>query len=57
VTVDRGCFACMLGGMEKKTLFIIAAEWRGMNKITEVAQARTGQVLTLEALSPHVGWQ
>ena len=49
VTVDRGCFACMLGGVEKKTLFIIATEWRGMDKITEVAQARTGQVLTFEA--------
>ena len=56
VTADRGCFACMLGGVEKKTLFIIATEWRGMDKITEVAQARTGQVLTFEAPSPHAGW-
>jgi len=56
VTVDRGCFACMLGGAEKKTLFIIATEWRGMDKIAEVAQARTGQVLTIEAPSPHAGW-
>jgi sugar lactone lactonase YvrE len=56
VTVDRGCFACMLGGAEAKTLFIIAAEWRGMDKITEVAQARTGQVLTFHAPSPHAGW-
>jgi sugar lactone lactonase YvrE len=52
VTVDRGCFACMLGGAEKRTLFIIATEWRGMDKIAEVAQARTGQVLTFEAPSP-----
>jgi sugar lactone lactonase YvrE len=56
VSVDRGCFACMLGGVEKKTLFIIATEWRGMDKITEVAQARTGQLLTFEAPSPHAGW-
>ena len=56
VTVDRGCFACMLGGVEKKTLFIIATEWRGMDKITEIAQAHTGQVLTFEAPSPHAGW-
>jgi len=56
VTVDRGCFACMLGGAEKRTLFIIATEWRGMDKIAEVAQARTGQVLTFEAPSPHAGW-
>ena len=56
VTVDRGCFACMLGGAEKKTLFIIATEWRGMDQIAEVAQARTGQVLTFEAPAPHAGW-
>jgi len=56
VTVDRGCFACMLGGVEKKTLFIIATEWRGMDKIAEMAQARTGQVLTFEAPSTHAGW-
>ena len=56
VAVDRGCFACMLGGVEKKTLFIIATEWRGMDKIAEVAQARTGQVLRFAAPSPHAGW-
>ena len=56
VTVDRGCFACMLGGVEKKTLFIIATEWRGMDNIADVAQARTGQVLTFEAPSTHAGW-
>jgi sugar lactone lactonase YvrE len=56
VTVDRGCFACMLGGADKKTLFIIATEWRGMDKITEVVQARTGQVLTVEAPARGVGW-
>ena len=56
VTVDRGCFACMLGGVETKTLFIIATEWRGMDKMSEVAQARTGQVLTFAAPSPHAGW-
>ena len=56
VEVDRGCFACMLGGAGKRTLFIVATEWRGMEKIVEVAQARTGQVLTVEAPAPGVGW-
>jgi sugar lactone lactonase YvrE len=53
---DRGCFACMLGGKDKETLFIIAAEWRGMENIAEVARARTGQVLTIDAPAPGVGW-
>src|SRR5437667_777109 len=56
VELDRGCFACMLGGKDKKTLFIVAAEWRGMENIAEVAQARTGQVLIVDAPAPGVGW-
>jgi sugar lactone lactonase YvrE len=56
VEIDRGCFDCMLGGEDKRTLFLIAAEWRGMEKIPEVARARTGQVLTIPAPAPGVGW-
>jgi len=56
IKLDRGCFACMLGGVRNNTLFVIATEWRGMEKIPEVAQARTGQVLTVEAPAPHAGW-
>ena len=56
VTVDRGCFACMLGGADKKTLFIIVTEWRGMEKIAEVARARTGQVMTMTVPVPGAGW-
>ncbi|ESY95678.1 SMP-30/gluconolactonase/LRE family protein [Mesorhizobium sp. LNHC209A00] len=54
VTADRGCFACMLGGANRKTLFITAAEWRGLEHMT--SDARTGQVLGIEAPAPGVGW-
>ena len=56
VNVELGCFACMLGGPDRRTLFIVATEWRGMEKIAEVAQARTGQLLTIEAPASGVGW-
>jgi sugar lactone lactonase YvrE len=56
VNVDRGCFACMLGGADRRTLFIVATEWRGMDKATEVALERTGQLLTVEAPARGVGW-
>jgi sugar lactone lactonase YvrE len=56
INLDRGCFACVLGGTGNKTLFPIATEWRGVEKIPEVARARTGQVLTIEAPAPGVGW-
>ncbi|MER8976154.1 MULTISPECIES: SMP-30/gluconolactonase/LRE family protein [unclassified Mesorhizobium] len=54
VDVDRGCFACMLGGSEAKTLFIVAAEWHGFEHM--ISDARTGQVLSIEATAPGAGW-
>jgi hypothetical protein len=35
---------------------MIAAEWRGMENIAEVARARTGLVLVAAAPAPGVGW-
>jgi sugar lactone lactonase YvrE len=45
VTVDRGCFACMLGGEDGRTLFIAAAEWRGMEAAMSEGPGLTGQLL------------
>jgi len=56
IALDRGCFACTLGGPEKTTLFLVTAEWRGMADMSEMARARTGQVLTVKAPAPGVGW-
>jgi sugar lactone lactonase YvrE len=56
IAVDRGCFACMVGGAGRKSLFIVAAEWRGMDQIAAVAQARTGQLLVADAPAPSAGW-
>ena len=54
IDLDRGCFACMLGGADKRTLFLMAAEWRGSTNMVDAA--RTGRVLTIRAPSPGVGW-
>jgi sugar lactone lactonase YvrE len=54
VQLDRGGFACMLGGQDGRTLFIVAREWRGMASATETT--RTGQVLSIQAPAPHAGW-
>jgi sugar lactone lactonase YvrE len=54
VDVDRGCFACMLGGADGRTLFIAAAEWRGPANMLD--EPRTGQVLTADAPVPGAGW-
>jgi sugar lactone lactonase YvrE len=53
VAVDRGCFSCTLGGDDGRTLFMVANEWRGMDRMAEVAAARTGRVLRVAAPSPR----
>lgn len=50
---DRGCFACMLGGADGNTLFIAAQEWNGPETIG--TGPRTGQILAVDAPSPHAG--
>jgi sugar lactone lactonase YvrE len=54
VDLDRGCFACMLGGADRRTLFLMAAEYPPTSWGAEAA--RTGQVLTAQAPAPGVGW-
>ena len=53
VQLDRGAFACMLGGKDKKTLHMVAADWRGP---ASAGEGRTGVVLTTEAPAPAAGW-
>jgi len=53
LTCDRGCFACMLGGADGSTLFIVAQEWGGPEGMRR--GARTGQVLTAPAPVPRAG--
>jgi sugar lactone lactonase YvrE len=53
IELDRGCFACALGGPEGRTLFIVATEWGGPDKMFQ--GPRTGQVLAVEAPAPHAG--
>jgi sugar lactone lactonase YvrE len=54
INLDRGCFACMLGGLDRRTLFMVATEWRGTEGIG--GGSRTGQVLLTRAPAPGAGW-
>ena len=53
IDLDRGCFACMLGGVDGRTLFLVAREWRGPASMAD--GTRTGQVLTVAAPAPRAG--
>jgi len=61
IELDRNGFACMLGGADRKTLFMLAADWHMEEGISDNMQRlttgpRTGQLLTAPAPSAGVGW-
>lgn len=53
--LDRGGFACTLGGPDATTLFVVAAEWRGMTSDNPVGPG-SGQVLATTVDVPGAGW-
>jgi sugar lactone lactonase YvrE len=53
IELDRGCFACALGGPERKTLFVVANEWRGPEKM--FSGAPTGQIVAIDAPAAAAG--
>jgi sugar lactone lactonase YvrE len=53
IALDRGCFACMLGGADRRTLFMLAAVY---DPATVVTGSPTGEVVVAEAPAPGAGW-
>jgi len=53
IDLDRGCFSCTLGGVDGRTLFMMATEWVGFAGMGN--GPRTGQVVTVEVPTPGVG--
>ncbi|MFR9780087.1 SMP-30/gluconolactonase/LRE family protein [Micromonospora sp. MS34] len=49
IELDRGCFACALGGPDGRTLFLVAMRW---SPAALAGGPRTGQVLTVAAPAP-----
>ena len=55
ISHDAACFACMLGGADGKTLFLMTAEWRGVERMGEMFQSKTGKIETVRVQVPHAG--
>ncbi|WP_245816557.1 SMP-30/gluconolactonase/LRE family protein [Rhodococcus maanshanensis] len=55
VQLDRGAFACALGGADGDTLFVVAARWPGVERLMEHA-AWEGTVISTSAPAPGAGW-
>jgi sugar lactone lactonase YvrE len=61
VRLDMPCFACMLGGQDGQTLFMLIADWRTTDDFADNISRltngpRTGHVLTAPAPAPGAGW-
>jgi sugar lactone lactonase YvrE len=54
VELDRGCFACVLGGPDRRTLFATIAEWRP--DLPELVPAGSGQVYAQRVAVAGAGW-
>ena len=53
IELDRGCFACMLGGMDGRTLFMLTAVF---DPAAMFGGEPTGRILTARASAPGAGW-
>ena len=56
IQLDRPCFATMLGGPQRSTLFMMANQFLGVGKFDEMLARRTGQVLVAQVRTPGAGW-
>ena len=48
VETDRPVFSCVLGGPSGTTLYLLAREWDGFDRISETSARLTGRILTHE---------
>lgn len=56
IQLDRPCFATMLGGPRRCTLFMMANEFLGVDRFDEMLAKRAGQVIVADVTSPGAGW-
>jgi sugar lactone lactonase YvrE len=54
IELDRGCFACILGGPDRRTLYLVVNQWSGAENMADGPPM--GQVLSCEAPAPGIGW-
>jgi sugar lactone lactonase YvrE len=55
IPLEAACFACMLGGPDGRTLYLMVADWLGVDRMAEVFASRTGRVLSVRVDVPHAG--
>jgi len=56
IPLELSCFACMLGGEDGRSLFMMVAEWRGTENMAELFRSHTGKVLAAGGPAPRAGY-
>jgi sugar lactone lactonase YvrE len=54
IELDLGAFACILGGPDRRTLYIVCQDWLGAGNWA--SGPRTGQVVAVTAPAAAAGW-
>jgi sugar lactone lactonase YvrE len=55
IPVEKDLFATMLGGPDGKTLFLMLAEWAGVEDVEAQIARRTGEIRIAHVDVPHAG--
>ena len=55
IQVEKDLFATMLGGPDGQTLFLMLAEWDGVENVDAQIAKRTGEVRIAHVAVPHAG--
>ena len=55
-TLEDPCFATMLGGPERRTLFMVTNPWSGTGGVEENIAKRASKVLMVDVDVPGAGW-
>ncbi len=56
IHLDRGAFACALGGADRQTLFITTNVWAGTGGMDQAGRSGQGQVRSARVDVPGAGW-
>lgn len=51
IALDQGCFACALGGPERRTLFIVTNHWGD-----DSGESPSGRLVSVTVAGPGAGW-
>jgi sugar lactone lactonase YvrE len=56
IQFDLNCWACMLGGPDRRSLFMLTAKWAGIDNVEAQIAQRTGRVYVADVEVPGAGW-